>query len=272
MLGARADCAAASSCVVSWELARNPVTVYGGPSPERIDRSAPAAVVRRGDHAVVPNPEPGAPRYFEVVPKGRRRGPVVGDRFLHLAGSANARDLGGYLTADGQRTRWGRLFRADGLDALTDDDRARLGSLDLAPACPDPVVGPVTDATLTAAAAAVTSRAARARDRALLRRLARAPTPQWVQCDLFADRLGWSAAVVLTTLGVGRETVVADHLLSAQAGVPPTPDRTHLDTAFEAIRRRYRTWGRYLGRGLGIDQRTYDRLRQRYVTDRGGRR
>lgn len=44
------------------------------------------------------------------------------DRIIDLEGAVNFRDLGGYATVDGQRTRWRVLFRADGLGELTDAD------------------------------------------------------------------------------------------------------------------------------------------------------
>ena len=40
-------------------------------------------------------------------------------RRLDLEGAYNIRDLGGYPTLDGRRTRWGSFLRADGLHALT---------------------------------------------------------------------------------------------------------------------------------------------------------
>jgi len=52
-------------------------------------------------------------------------------RRLDFDGAVNFRDLGGYATADGRRTRWRRLFRADSLADLTPDDLARLQALDL---------------------------------------------------------------------------------------------------------------------------------------------
>ncbi|MGE7225596.1 tyrosine-protein phosphatase [Paenibacillus sp. PDC88] len=48
------------------------------------------------------------------------------ERRLQLTGAYNVRDLGGYLTRDGQTTRWGRFFRADGLHRLTENDRKTL--------------------------------------------------------------------------------------------------------------------------------------------------
>jgi protein-tyrosine phosphatase len=44
------------------------------------------------------------------------------ERLIALEGAVNFRDLGGYSTADGQRTRWRVLFRADGLGELTGPD------------------------------------------------------------------------------------------------------------------------------------------------------
>ena len=40
-------------------------------------------------------------------------------RRLDLEGAYNVRDLGGYPTLDGRRTRWGRFLRSDGMHALT---------------------------------------------------------------------------------------------------------------------------------------------------------
>ena len=48
------------------------------------------------------------------------------DRKIPLEGCFNFRDLGGYPTRDGAHVRWRRMFRADGLQALTPDDIAHL--------------------------------------------------------------------------------------------------------------------------------------------------
>jgi protein tyrosine/serine phosphatase len=48
------------------------------------------------------------------------------DRTIDLEGCGNFRDLGGYETNDGRRTRWRRLFRSDSLHWLTSADFATL--------------------------------------------------------------------------------------------------------------------------------------------------
>jgi protein-tyrosine phosphatase len=53
-------------------------------------------------------------------------------RWIDLEGAVNARDLGGLPTTDGGRTRRGRLYRADNLQALTPADVTLLvGELNL---------------------------------------------------------------------------------------------------------------------------------------------
>ena len=47
-------------------------------------------------------------------------------RRLDVEGAYNIRDLGGYPTLDGRRTRWGRFLRADGLHALTEQSQDAL--------------------------------------------------------------------------------------------------------------------------------------------------
>jgi protein-tyrosine phosphatase len=52
-------------------------------------------------------------------------------RILRFEGAKNVRDLGGLPTADGRRTRYGVLYRADGLARLSDADVAQLAGLGL---------------------------------------------------------------------------------------------------------------------------------------------
>ena len=62
-----------------------------------------------------------AARYLDAVPPVDAS-LVPPQRLIDLGAVHNFRDLGGYTTAGGQRVRWRRLFRADGLDRLTSAD------------------------------------------------------------------------------------------------------------------------------------------------------
>ena len=60
---------------------------------------------------------------------------MVRGRLVALEGTLNFRDLGGYAAADGRTVRWGRLYRADALGALTAPDLEVLAALGIATVC-----------------------------------------------------------------------------------------------------------------------------------------
>ena len=60
---------------------------------------------------------------------------ITFQRRLDLEGAPNIRDLGGYQTRHGNTTRWGRIFRAGRLSALTPRDKAQLQQFDLRVIC-----------------------------------------------------------------------------------------------------------------------------------------
>ena len=47
-------------------------------------------------------------------------------RIVHLDGTTNTRDIGGYLTSDMETVRWGQIIRSDKLSRLTDNDFRKL--------------------------------------------------------------------------------------------------------------------------------------------------
>jgi protein-tyrosine phosphatase len=53
------------------------------------------------------------------------------ERRLGMTGAPNFRDFGGYRTVDGRQIKWGYLFRSGQLSALSEQDTALLGSLEL---------------------------------------------------------------------------------------------------------------------------------------------
>ncbi len=65
--------------------------------------------------------DPSVRYYYHLVDKAGNR-VMTAERRVLLQGAVNFRDIGGYLAKDGRRVRWGRVFRSDGLSALTDSD------------------------------------------------------------------------------------------------------------------------------------------------------
>jgi len=167
---------------------------------------------------------------------------------LALSGTFNLRDLGGYRTSDGGRTRAGRIFRADSLSFLTDEDREQLRRLGLALVCdlrsarevaelPDllpegvaydhnpvdlgvNVMGDVNCTidwerfSLEQLYAGMLERSGET-FRRVFAHLARAEAyPFLFHCMGGKDRTGVTAALILRAAGVPNETIVADFALT----------------------------------------------------------
>jgi protein-tyrosine phosphatase len=172
-------------------------------------------------------------------------------RLVALEAVHNFRDLGGYVTADGRTTKWRTLFRADGLYRLTPGDVATLEPLGLRtvidlrseteldergrfPVDVHPVVFhhlPIIDATW-----ADLDRPEYERDEDFLiwayqemltvgaPRFAKAfealtepdALPAVFHCAAGKDRTGLLAALLLGSLGVSHDDIVADYALTVE--------------------------------------------------------
>ena len=173
---------------------------------------------------------------------------------LALQGASNFRDVGGYLTADGQRVRRGHVFRSDHLAGLTESDVARLQALGVrhsldfrgeaeCQATPYDIAGvqriamtiePTVIARMQALVAqgivptteeTVDLMRETYRDFVnhnaatygrFLKHLLVEPTPQVFHCTAGKDRTGFAAALLLSALGVDRATIEHDYLLTNQ--------------------------------------------------------
>jgi protein-tyrosine phosphatase len=170
------------------------------------------------------------------------------DRLIALEGAVNFRDLGGYAASDGMRTRWRRLFRADGLGELTEADLTVLRSIGIrtvidlrsgselergrfdVEAHPVafhhfPFIAELPDAQefdrrpglLGTQYLEIVSDAG-AQIKGTLGVLADPEAlPAVFHCTAGKDRTGVLSAIVLSLLGVDEETVVADYALSGEA-------------------------------------------------------
>lgn len=109
--------------------------------------------------------------------------------------------------------------------------------------------------------------------------------PTLYHCTSGKDRTGWASAVILTLLGVPRETVMADYLASndylrakneatiAMLARLPTPiarenlepvltvRAAYIEAAFAEVDKRYGSFDRYVREGIGLDDAAIDRLR-----------
>lgn len=246
-------------------------------------------------------------------------------REFSMIGGDNFRDAGGYRTADGRKVMWGKLYRSASVGRYTAEDQALIRALsvgsiidlrstrerqaDKSPWMQGADVGYWTrDYDLSggnmgalfakgAKIDAATMRAAMiegyrgfpkeqaASYRTLFDRLLHSDKAVIVNCTAGKDRTGLATALVLSALGVPRDTIMQDYLLSnsaldmdrllADAGLNALPadaikplldvEPAYLDAAFEQIDKDYGSVENYLKRELGVDRAAIQRLRQRML-------
>lgn len=226
------------------------------------------------------------------------------DRVWRLQGAPNFRDLGGYIGHGGRPVRWRRLFRSDHLGGLTPADQARLTQLPLARAFDfrgvderattpyelpgvtqhslaiEPTVvqhmNNIAAAGRTLTAPVVTELMkdlyrALINDRAdrfgeLFEHLIASDAPSVFHCTAGKDRTGVAAALVLLALGVPRDVVLQDYLLTNELTHPlPPPEQT--STPIEALAVLWRVQQGFLDTALRIVDADHGGI-ERYLAQR----
>jgi len=109
--------------VVRWELdgGESAVDVACGATPDHVDH-AHEVTVPAGQTSVGLAGRGRARQFVSVAPHGGGSAVVAADRRVPFEGITNFRDLGGYRAGGGRRTRWGLVFRAEGLHGLSERD------------------------------------------------------------------------------------------------------------------------------------------------------
>ncbi|CAN7154698.1 tyrosine-protein phosphatase [Acidovorax sp. LjRoot66] len=240
-------------------------------------------------------------------------------RSLPMAGATNFRDLGGYAGQDGRTVKWRRIFRSDHLAGLTPADQALLAELGVtraidfrgkaegaayAYAIPGVAYHPlVIEPTVVQRALELqaTGRALTAQDAVVLmqdtyrgfvhenaprfaelfRLLLASDAPTVFHCTAGKDRTGFAAALILMALGVPRETVMQDYLLTNNLYRRPAGMGSHapeevlavlwrvqeefLDAALHMVDQDYGGVQTYLVDVLGVDAAAQRQLVEQYL-------
>ncbi len=257
---------------------------------------------------------------------------VAPARGLGLPGGVNFRDFGGYRAADGRRVRWGYLFRSGNLSRLSGEAQGMFSSLGIDVVCDfrredeqvsDPsrlpagtrcinlAITPGSQGSalyggrhrLTGAEAMAEAmrdinrefvRSQSERYAALFGHLLEPGNERFlVHCAAGKDRTGFAAALVLFALGVPRETVLEDYLLTRhyfdpfgelarvrekydmhhledEALLPMLQvDESYLGAALEAIEAGYGSVEAYLEKALGVGPAERAALAARYLEEEG---
>lgn len=183
---------------------------------------------------------PSGPPVITPPPRAAEPG-----RWVHLEGAANTRDVGGYATSDGRRVKRHLLYRSGKLARLTPAGAAtyrKLGIRTVIDFCnratPWPLFGGDGWSVHWASTVRGCPMSFRKRDpgarfyldgvrdnaaayRAAFALLAEPSNyPVLYHCASGTDRTGVMTALVLSLLGVDRETVIADFRLSEHVHLP----------------------------------------------------
>lgn len=203
-------------------------------------------------------------------------------RWVVLEGANNTRDIGGYSVGDGRRVRWQRLYRSGELSGLTStggEAYRELGVRQVIDFRYRTLSSPLFDgdafavfscSTVTLLAVhAVSDRNGPAyvqsvRENADAYRQAfelvadEANLPALVHCRAGKDRTGIFVALLLTLLGVEREAVLDEFMLSNEVDAPV--DRATMAQLLDEVER---TGGieKYLA-NIGVTRATQTRLRE----------
>lgn len=262
------------------------------------------------------------------APADTDRPPIDERRLVALQGGRNFRDLGGYPTSDGRRVKWGTLFRSGSMVGLTSADYDSLSKLSIKAVCDLRTIqernaepnrwcqaakinywarehgDSFGELRKVMASGLSTPEAARAAmiqgyrrlpfeqapaHRELFNRLAVGELPLVFNCSAGKDRAGTAAALILSALGVPRETVVEDYvltdrvvdlesifmakshrsaLLSQAPGIVAAvlkADPDYVRAALDAVEEKHGTVAAYLRDALGMTAEASSEIRRRLL-------
>ena len=244
--------------------------------------------------------------------------PQTPSRSLNLAGATNFRDMGGYVGHGGRQLRWRRLFRSDHLGALTGQDLQILRELQVLRVCDfrgmqervsaacvidgaqvhslpiEPTIVQRLSSMLEAGhkpgeaqVVALMQETYRGfvrentpRFAALFGHLLASDTPLVFHCTAGKDRTGFAAALILHALGVPRDVILHDYLLTnellkpgrASHTVPPDiaavlfrVQEPFLAAALHAVEEDHGSLDNYLSSALGVGCAQREQLEAMYV-------
>jgi protein-tyrosine phosphatase len=317
----------AGALAISWN-SDGPVDVFMADRADVPLKSATLISAKDSDGKHIFDERGGGRTYF--ILRDVRSGLVtrVAERLLALERGSNFRDVGGYATKDGKHVRWGMIYRSGATPLLSAGDASKVASLGLkqmvdlrsseeralAPSriqnVPYAAVG-YSMGALSPSGSAVRNGADLYRAfpsllapqlRIIFASLLSRQGPIAYNCSAGQDRTGFATAMILSALGVPRETIVEDYHLSTQYRRPefempiinaaahpdnpaaqmfakyqqypswrtPTPlkeadGKPFLTGAFAEIETKWGSVDAYLEKEIGVSAADRKRLRQLYL-------
>lgn len=236
----------AATVRVSWED-KDLIAVHLVATPDAKLTKANQVARTRGNGTIDLKVPTGQRKFVRLRDGGSGKVTTVAERELPLEKGSNFRDLGGYTGAGGKTVRWGKIFRSGALPMLTSEDVALVSSLGIqsiidlrsleersvAPTALDDASGALfisNDYSIKPLMARIGQREGpmyagmetmlRPQLRAVFKRLLADDGAVMYNCSAGQDRTGITTALILTTLGVDRATILRDYHLSTELRRP----------------------------------------------------
>ncbi len=265
---------------------------------------------------------------FAAIAVTFAQAPAMADAHrLDLQGAYNFRDIGGYKTADGRTMKRGLLYRSEALARLTDRDYEQLAHLKIKVLCdfrgadeklraptqwrgseieqfPQPIEAQGSSPLMAKIAQGAPPEELKATMAALygqfamtnatqyknlFRRMVDGGIPVLYHCSAGKDRTGVFTALLMTALGVPREQVIEEYLLTNKYvltpeamklmaanmksfGMTTTPDperlkpvigveREYLESVFAEIDKQFGKFDNYRQKALGLNNQDVAKLK-----------
>ena len=276
--------------------------VFAGKSDGSIDMTTPVARGNGEMTCILDNYSSAERMFFRYVWE-QNSSTVASERLLPMEGAYNVRDMGGYQTTDGKSVKWGMVFRSGDLNKLTDNDLSYLANVgiktivdfrdeDEKESAPDKLpsthlrsyefpisAGNVIDMSkITSEEAAAQAlidgnvffvEECQEQYSNFFAELMKAENPPLLfHCSAGKDRAGLASALFLASLGVDKETIIKDYLLSGEyvrekykdlveampiLGPVFTVKTEYIETAFQTIDSKYGGIEKFLSENLNVD-------------------
>lgn len=231
---------------VSWQDS-DPVDVYLSATPTLAADAKPSVSASRKGMATLALPS-DTRQYVILRDGGDKSLTVVAERLLPLEKGSNFRDVGGYVGAGGKTVKWGKIFRSGALPLLSEKDYALLSGLqvksivdlrsleerEVAATELDDRTGALFLSNDYSLKPLMRNFAAgngenvyvgmeklmKPQYRAIFARLLANDGAVMYHCSAGQDRTGMASALILTALGVDRDTIIKDYHLSTPSRRP----------------------------------------------------
>lgn len=236
----------ASTLVVKWNDS-DPVDIYLSHSTALPSDAKPVETGNSRGTATIT--VPSSSRHYVILRDGGDKSlTVVAERILPLEQGSNFRDVGGYVGAAGKTVKWGKIFRSGALPLLSEKDYAMLSGLkvtsvvdlrsleerEVAATQLDDRTGALFLSNDYSLKPLMRNFAAgngenvyigmekllKPQYRAIFMRLLADEGAVMFHCSAGQDRTGIASALILTALGVDRETIIKDYHLSTPSRRP----------------------------------------------------